>query len=119
MAPFNLKSELKQTWKTNRTAYWIIIGAGLLLIIFTFSRTRLTTNPLSRIITVERIVDAGTMAHQTPNDTTPFPLSADAVKIGDNIYSSKPPTYSFIMAGQAYLLKLFTGKSYGLCFFYF
>ncbi len=112
MAAFNLKSELKDSWKFNRTAYWIIIASGLILLIFTFSRTRLTTNPLSRIITVERIVDAGTMAHLTPTDTTQFELSADAVKIGENIYSSKPPTYPFIMAGQAWILKKITGKTF-------
>ena len=112
MTPFNLKSELIDSWKSNRSTYWIIIGSGLLLIIFTFSRTRLTTNPLSRIITVERIVDAGTMAHLTPTDTTQFELSIDVVKVGDNIYSSKPPSYPLIMAGQAYLLKLITGKTF-------
>ncbi len=112
MSSFNLKSELKDSWKFNRTAWWIIIATGLILLIFTFSRTRLTTNPLSRIITVERIVDAGTMAHLTPTDTSRFKLSVDAVKIGDNIYSSKPPTYPFIMAGQAWLLKKVTGKSF-------
>lgn len=112
MSSFNLKSELKDSWKSNRSGYWIIFATGLLLIIFTFSRTRLSTNPLSRIITVERIVDAGTMAHLTPLDTTRFELSADAVKVGDNIYSSKPPTYPFIMAGQAWLLKQITGKNF-------
>lgn len=112
MPPFNLQSEIQNSWKYNRSACWIIFGAGILLIVFTFSRTRLTTNPLSRIITVERIVDAGTMAHSTPSDTTGVELSEDAIKIGDNIYSSKPPTYPLIMAGQAWILKIITGKSF-------
>ena len=112
MTHFNLQSELKLSWKSNRSAYWIIFGSGLLLIVFTFTRTRLTTNPLSRIITVERLVDAGTMAHQTPKDSSRFPLSEDAIKFGENIYSSKPPTYPILMAGQAWLLKKITGKSF-------
>jgi hypothetical protein len=96
---------LHSLWNNHRSGMWIIIITTLVLIAFTYSRTRLTTNTRSRIITVERIVEKGTMAHATPTDTTPFQLSIDAIKIGDKIYSSKPAIYPFIMAGESIVIK--------------
>lgn len=83
--------------------------AALVLLVFTFTRVRNTTNTRSRIITVERLVEQGTMAHLAPGDTTPFELSIDAVLIDGRMYSSKPPVYPFVMAGQAWMLKQLTG----------
>jgi hypothetical protein len=66
-------------------------------------------NARSRIISVERLVERNSWAHIAPGDTTPFEPSVDAIKIGDRLYSSKPPLYPLIMAGEAKLLKAITG----------
>lgn len=107
---------LRKRWRDDRdyrSSYWIIGIMTLVLLVSVFEkRSRLSTNPRSRIITVERLVDAGTWAHITPTDTTPFEPSIDVVKVGDNIYSSKPPNYPLIMAGQSFLLKGLTGMNF-------
>ena len=92
----------------------LLIGLmGLVLIVGLFQKMdRLMTNPLSRVITVERLVEADTWAHVTPTDTTPFDLSIDMVKIGDNFYSSKPPNYPLLMAGEAMAMKALTGQNF-------
>lgn len=108
---FSFKGTIFQIYRSNPAALWIIAAALIILIVFTLSRTRNTTNTRSRVITAERLVHTGSMAHLTPNDTTPFPLSIDAVKIGDKIYSSKPPVYPFIMAGEAWVVHWITGTN--------
>jgi len=91
----------------------IIAGLGLLLLVMAFLKgNRLTTNPRSRVITVERLVEKGSWAHITPSDTTPFEPSIDMVKIGDRFYSSKPPLYPLVMAGESMLLKSLSGKEF-------
>lgn len=91
----------------------IITGLGLLLLVMAFLKgNRLTTNPRSRIITVERLVEAWTWAHVSPSDTTPFELSIDMVKVGESFYSSKPPLYPLVMAGESMVLRQLTGKDF-------
>lgn len=89
----------------------VVIGLmGLLLLVaIVLKMGRLTTNPRSRVITVERLVDADTWAHIQPGDTTPFELSIDMVCEGERCYSSKPPTYPLLMAGEAKAIKAVTG----------
>ena len=95
---------------TRTIGLWIITLSGLFLLAGVLARGwTLTTNPRSRIITVERLVDAGTWAHVAPGDTTPFELSIDRVVVGDRSYSSKPPLYPLIMAVQAKLVKKVSG----------
>ena len=96
--------------RSNPVAGILLLVALFVLVYFTFSRTRLTTNPLSRVITVERLVDAGTWAHFDEKDTTRFDMTyhIDAVMIEGKLYSSKPPLYPFIMAAQSWpIAKLF------------
>ncbi|MEO0460174.1 MAG: hypothetical protein AAF219_04975 [Myxococcota bacterium] len=87
----------------------IVILASLTLLVFTFSRHRVAgnANVLSRLITVERLLDAGTFSH----DGTPFPRSIDAVMIDGKIYSSKSPTYSMALAALAWPAHAITGAS--------
>lgn len=98
-------------WRRQRKVAWILIALmGLVLVASTlWKKYFLSTNPASRIITVERLVEAGTFAHITPTDTTPFEPSIDVIKVGDNIYSSKPPNYPLLMAAEALAMKGVTG----------
>lgn len=64
------------------------------------------------MITVERLVDAGTFAHVSRTDTTPYELSIDAVMINGALYSSKPPTYPMVMAAQGWVISQLSGKSF-------
>jgi hypothetical protein len=99
--------------KTPRSLLWMIAAIGVLLLVSTFwKRGRLGDNARSRFITVERLVERHTWAHVAPGDTTPFPLSIDAVKVGERLYSSKPPLYPMVMAGQAKVLKAVTGWNF-------
>lgn len=99
-------------FRQNKAASLIILAALLVLLIFTFKRTRLTTNPLSRISTVERLVEAGTFELKSPLDSTRFPISIDHVKVGQALYSSKPPTYPLVMAAEAKAVKAVTGWNF-------
>ncbi len=105
----NASSE-KRLWRQVR---WYLVGLGLLLLVATFLKmTRLTTNPRSRVITVQRLVDDQTWSHAFPGDTTPFELSIDAVQIDGRLYSSKPPNYPAIMAGEAMAVHSLTGMPF-------
>ncbi|MEL6341013.1 MAG: hypothetical protein AAFQ65_13985 [Myxococcota bacterium] len=85
----------------------IVVLASVALLAFTFSRHRVAgnANVLSRLITVERLLDAETFAH----DGTPFQPSIDAVMIDGKIYSSKSPTYSMVLAALAWPAHAITG----------
>lgn len=83
----------------------VVLFAVLVLVGFTFTKHRFGTNVRSRFITVERLVDAGTMAH----DESPIEPSVDAIVIEGRRYSSKPPNYTLVMAAQAWVLKAMTG----------
>lgn len=108
----SFKESIREAWQQDRVPFYLIAAAGIVLIVFTFSRHRMTTNPRSRIITVERVLDAGTLAHQTPTDSTPYKLSIDRVKVGDNFYSSKPPLYPMTMVAQAWPLSKVLGGTF-------
>lgn len=96
-----------------RNGIIIITLLGVLLLVMTFLKmSRLTPNPRSRIITVERLVDSGTWSHMNATDTTTFRLSNDMVKVGDRYYSSKPPLYPLLMAGEAILVNKLTGAGF-------
>ena len=91
----------------------LLVVAAAALILFTFYRHRLTANALSRIFTVERLVEAGTMVQ---NDTK-FPrFSIDSVMVGNKRYSSKPPNYTFLLAGESEKGSLLCSASAFLCF---
>ena len=111
MAP-TLFQTLKSIWQETRLPFYLIAGATVILIIFTFTRTRLTTNPRSRIITVQRVLDKGTFAHKTPTDSAAYPLSKDMVKLGDNYYSSKPPIYPLIMIAEMWVPVKLSGDEF-------
>lgn len=106
------KTVLPDAWRANRAAFFIIFGATVLLIIFSFSRVRNLTNTRSRIITVERLVEKGTWVHRSASDSTPFQLSIDAIEVDGKIYSSKPPNYPLLMAGQAKLMRWVSGNNF-------
>lgn len=103
--------QLDERQRGMRGGAMLLIGLmGLVLVIGLFLKMdRITTNPLSRVVTVERLVEANTWAHITPTDTTPFWISIDMVKVGENFYSSKPPNYPLLMAGEAMAMKAITG----------
>lgn len=107
-----LKAAIRRMWTEQRPAMLIIVACLMLSIFFTFKSHRVSTNPRSRLITVERLLEAGTFAHYSENDTTPFELSADAVMIDHKLYSSKPPIYPTMMAIQSWPLKLITGWNF-------
>lgn len=96
----------------HRAELGLIALVTFILLVFTFTRTRNTTNTRSRIITVERLVERGTLAHVAPGDTTPFALSIDAAMVDGKLYSSKPPNYPYLMAAQAWLMQQLTGLSF-------
>ncbi|MEO1481717.1 MAG: hypothetical protein AAFU77_06390 [Myxococcota bacterium] len=85
----------------------ILLVAALTLIVFTFTRHRVGANVLSRLITVERLVDAGTFAH----DDTQFTESADSVMIDGKRYSSKQPTFTLVLAALAWPVSALTGAA--------
>jgi hypothetical protein len=96
--------------KMRRSLVWLIAVLGLVLLVSTFwKKGRLGDNARSRFITVERLVERNSWAHVAPGDTTPFPRSIDAIQIRGRIYSSKPPLYPLLMAGEAKVLKAVTG----------
>lgn len=104
---------LPLTKKLKRNGIIIISLLGALLLVMTFMKmSRLTPNPRSRVITVERLVDSWTWSHMNPTDTTTFSLSNDMVKVGDRYYSSKPPLYPLLMAGEALLISKLTGTEF-------
>lgn len=111
-----VRFSFRALWRTVKQQHKVELGviafATLVLLIFTFTRTRNTTNTRSRIITVERLVEKGTMAHVAPGDTTPFELSIDAAMVEGKIYSSKPPNYPFVMAAQAWVMRQLTGLTF-------
>ncbi|HEX2899259.1 MAG TPA: hypothetical protein VHS96_06035 [Bacteroidia bacterium] len=103
-------STLETPLEIRRSLVWMIVVLGLILVASTFwKKGRLGDNARSRFITVERLVERNTWAHIAPGDTTPFEPSIDVIKMGDRIYSSKPPLYPLIMAGEAKVLKAVTG----------
>jgi len=106
---YSLHTQLRYLWKNQKPVIYTLCFFFLLLLFFTFSRVRNSDNTRSRIITVERLVEKGTFAHLVPGDTTPFPLSIDAVMVNNKMYSSKPPIYPMLMAAESFLLKCLTG----------
>lgn len=108
----SLMRKVRFAWKDDKLPFYFIALATLILIVFTFSRRRVTTNPRSRIITIERVLDAGTLAHKTPNDSSTYSLSKDMVKIGENYYSSKPPLYIFIMIAEVWPFAKINGGTF-------
>jgi len=91
---------------SDKSSLVLLVVAAAALILFTFYRHRLTANALSRIITVERLVEAGTMVQ---NDTRFRRFSIDSVMVGNKRYSSKPPNYTFLLAGESLIIRKVTG----------
>ncbi len=86
-----------------RLVLWL---AALTLCVFCFTHHRVGHNVASRYWTVQRLVDDGTMEH-------PDAWSIDTVRIDGRYYSSKPPNYSLILAGEAWVVKTLTGMPVG------
>lgn len=96
-----------------RISHWILAISGIIMVLGVLNKGPwMSTNALSRVISVERLVEKQTWAHSTPTDRSPFPASIDVVKVGDRIYSSKPPLYPLFMAGQAMAVKAVTGMDF-------
>lgn len=110
--PYHFRAMHRELWQHHKVELGIIALVTLLLMVFTFTRTRNTTNTRSRIITVERLVEKGTLAHVAPGDTTPFRLSKDAAMVEGRLYSSKPPNFPYVMAAQSWIMKQVTGWSF-------
>lgn len=108
----NAWSRLKTLLRANPFPSAVIGLALILLLHFTFSNHRDSTNPRSRMITVERLLEAGTWAHETPTEKSPFEPSIDAIMVGEKRFSSKPPLYPLIMAAQAWPIRVLTGWNY-------
>ena len=106
-------ARIREIWRDNRPALLVLLAAFLFLAVATMQkRGRLTTNPVSRVATVERLVEAHTFALKTPTDSTPFPISIDHVRFGDRLYSSKPTSYPMLMAAQAWPVKKVMGWNF-------
>ncbi len=104
---------ITQFIRNYKTEFLIIAFAFSISVFFTFENRHYGGDlMMSRLITVERLVDAGTWAHASPTDSTSFPLSIDRIKIGDSFYSSKPPLYPLIMAGEVFIIKKITGMAF-------
>jgi hypothetical protein len=82
----------------------LFTGACVILVFFALWRQHVGPNVLSRLTTVERLVAAGTLAHEG----SPFPATIDAVRIRGRTYSSKPPNYPYLCAGEALIVHALT-----------
>lgn len=87
-----------------RKVVWVGAFAMLVLVVFTFTKHRMGQNVRSRYVTVERLVEHGTMSHVDAS-------SIDTVQVNGKFYSSKPPNYSLILSAEAYLVRLVSGWS--------
>ncbi len=85
----------------SRPAHVVVLVASLLLVGFALAKHRLGANARSRFITVERVVDAGTLAL----DGTRFASTIDAVKINGKMYSTKPPLYTWLMIAEVWPMR--------------
>ncbi|MEM6531981.1 MAG: hypothetical protein AAF654_05125 [Myxococcota bacterium] len=85
----------------------VLTATTLVLLVFTFTKHRVGANVLSRFITVERLVDAGSFSHEGSR----FPGSVDAVMVDGKIYSSKPPTFTLALALTTWPVRWLTGAS--------
>lgn len=85
----------------------VLLLATVTLVVFTFTKHRVGTNVQSRLISVERLLEAGTLIH----DDTPFAKSVDAVSVDGHVYSSKSPTSYLLAALTAWPVRMITGAS--------
>lgn len=98
-------NDASQPTRVSTSARMIVLLAALTLLVFTFTKHRAGANVLSRFITVERLIEAGTWSH----DGSPLGGSVDAVQVDGRMYSSKPPTYSLLLAITAWPLRWISG----------
>jgi hypothetical protein len=98
-------SFFSRAFSSKAVPWWVLLLTFLLCVGFTFRRHRLGDNVLSRLITVERLLEKGTFAH----NGTRFPLSIDSIKVRGRLYSSKPANLSLLMTAQAWIWKQITG----------
>ena len=82
----------------------VIAAAAAEIVCFTSPRI-LSANDMSRMATVESLVDRGTFTI----DGSPYVGTLDKVEIDGHFYSSKPPLYSALMAGEFWILHHFFG----------
>jgi hypothetical protein len=81
----------------NKWSLIIMIFVFLLNIHFLFKNSRIGTSPLSRIKTVECLLEHGTFE----TSKSSLPSSIDAISIDGKFYSDKPPLFSVVMAAEA------------------
>lgn len=81
--------------RSPRDLTWLVILAfSLIWLPFIHSRA-FSTNDASRMATIESLVHRGAWAI----DGSPFAHTVDKIQVGDQFYSSKPPTLAFLGAG--------------------
>ncbi|MCA9440442.1 MAG: hypothetical protein KC964_06515 [Candidatus Omnitrophica bacterium] len=92
-----------------RVEWLLLIVATVFLLLNTFTTTRID-NDKSRMATVDSLVKRGTWVieesrfHKTD---TPVGTIIDKVQIDGHFYSSKPPVFPFLMAGEYWVLHKF------------
>ena len=84
----------------------VYLALSLLLMIGLSRKVRLETNTLSRFITVESLVERSTFCV----DSSVYKLPIDIIQINGKKYSDKPPLYSLVMATEAKVLAVISGK---------
>lgn len=91
----------------------ILVFAFLLMVFMLWQKgARLSDNPRSRIISVAQLVEKGTWEHPPTQVGKEFEPTIDKIKVDGKYYSSKPPIYPLLMAGEAMLLKGMTGWNF-------
>lgn len=85
----------------------VTLGA-LLIALLTTRPAMWCVNDMSRWDTVWSLVERGTYAIGTDAEPEPW-ATIDKVKVGDRYYSSKPPLFPTVMAGEYWLIKRLTG----------
>lgn len=108
-----LYRRIRTDWKQWRWSFLLIFALFLLMLVFLIRKhDRLTTNPRSRIITVERLLEAGTFEHPADQTPTTFEPTIDRIMVDGKYYSSKPPNYPLLMALQASVVRAVTGWNF-------
>ena len=78
-----------------RDLTWVVVlFFAVVWILFVHSRAY-STNESSRLASIESLVHRGTWVI----DESPFSHTLDKIQVGEQFYSSKPPTLSFLGAG--------------------
>ena len=86
--------------------YWVFLTAFLFLFINSFIFEMSTsTNPLSRLIPVERFLNTGSISL----DGSPYGTTVDSARIKGKMYSDKPALLTFLLIGVSWVIQRFSG----------